>query len=177
MRLLGRMTCLGLFTFAACSASERAASTSAAPNEAQPDRGPSGPTGTGAPGEPGGPAPGGAGGPDSEPPRPYVPFDVNHVLSTGQSNSVAHEGRPVISTAQPCSNLMFDVGVMTSGNCEREGCRTYQKPSAFVPLVEGDMFWYPVETMSAGLGNEAAMLARTKYGQASHDVLVSLAGR
>ena len=108
---------------------------------------------------------------------PYEHFDVNHVLSTGQSNSVAHEGRPVLSTTQPFSNLMFDVGVMTSGGCEREGCRTYQKPTGFAPLVEGDSFWYPVETMSAGLGNQAAMLAKTKHQKPAHDVLVSLAGR
>ncbi len=115
--------------------------------------------------------------PDEEQPVPYQHFDVNHVLSTGQSNSVAHEGRPVLTTEQPFANLMFDVGVMTSGDCEREGCRTYQKPGGFSPLHEGDTFWYPVETMSSGLANEAAMLARTKYQKASHDLLVSLAGR
>lgn len=108
---------------------------------------------------------------------PYQPFDVNHVLSTGQSNSVAHEGRPVLSTTQPFANLMFDVGVMTSGDCEREGCRTYQKPSAFVPLVEGDTFWYPVETMSAGMANLTTKLAAEKYGRPGHEMLVSLAGR
>ncbi len=112
-----------------------------------------------------------------EPATPYQPFDVNHVLSTGQSNSVAHEGRPVLSTAQPYGNVMFDVGIMTSGTCEREGCRTYQKPGRFVPLVEGDAFWYPVETMSAGLANQVAKLAKDKLGKPSHDVLVSLAGR
>jgi hypothetical protein len=114
---------------------------------------------------------------DDETPVPYVDFDINHVVSTGQSNSVAHGGVPPITTEQPFSNLMFDVGVMTSGTCEPEGCRVYQQPTSFVPLVEGDTFWYPVETMSSGLGNEAAMLARKKYGKASHDLLVSLAGR
>ncbi len=112
----------------------------------------------------------------STPVVPYQPFDVNHVLSTGQSNSVAHEGRPVLSTTQPFANLMFDVGVMTSGDCEREGCRTYQKPSSFVPLVEGDTFWYPVETMSAGMANLGAKLAGDKQ-KPRHDMLVSLAGR
>jgi hypothetical protein len=72
---------------------------------------------------------------------------------------------------------MFDVGVMTSGVCEREGCRVYQKPTSFVPLVEGDTFWYPVETMSSGLANEGAMLGKSKYGKPAHDILVSLAGR
>jgi hypothetical protein len=108
---------------------------------------------------------------------PYVHFDINHVLSTGQSNSVAHEGRPVLSTTQPYSNLMFDVGVMTSGSCEGEGCRAYQKPSSLVPLVEGDTFWWPVETMSSGMANEATKLATTKYGKPSHTILMSLAGR
>ena len=112
-----------------------------------------------------------------EQPVPYVAFDINHVVSTGQSNSVAHEGRPLLSTAQPFDNLMFDVGVMTSGVCEAQGCRTYQTPTGFVPLTEGDTFWYPVETMSSGLANEAAMLARTKHGKPTHDLLVSLAGR
>ena len=113
----------------------------------------------------------------AEQPLPYVAFDINHVVSTGQSNSVAHEGRPLISTAQPFDNLMFDVGVMTSGVCEAQGCRTYQTPTGFVPLTEGDTFWYPVETMSSGLANQAAMLARTKHGKPTHDLLVSLAGR
>jgi hypothetical protein len=123
-----------------------------------------------------------AGAPESgseaeDPPIPYQHFDVNHVLSTGQSNSVAHEGRPVLSNAQPYGNLMFNVGVMTSGACEREGCRTYQKPTGFSPLVEGDTFWYPVETASSGLANQVSKLATTQYRKPSHDVLVSLAGR
>jgi hypothetical protein len=106
-----------------------------------------------------------------------VRFDVNHVISTGQSNSVAHEGRPFITNSQPFTNLMFDVGVMTSGVCETQGCRVYQKPSGFTPLMEGDSFWYPVETMSSGLGNEGSLLAHTKHNEARHDILVSLAGR
>jgi hypothetical protein len=116
------------------------------------------------------------GGPTGDPPVPYEHFDINHVLSTGQSNSVAHEGRPILSTTQPYTNLMFDVGIMTSGTCEREGCRTYQKPTGFLPLVEGDSFWYPVETMSAGMANQAAKLAKAA-GKNGHDLLVSLAGR
>jgi hypothetical protein len=105
-----------------------------------------------------------------------VAFDVNHVLSTGQSNSVAHGAVPVLTTTQPFTNLMFDVGVMTSAVCEASGCRAYEKPTALVPLTEGDAFWYPVETMSSGLGNEAAMLAKTRRNE-THSVLVSLAGR
>jgi hypothetical protein len=149
---------------------------------------PSGPSGSGtaspaAPVAPGGAGGGGAGGGGShdgetpETPIPYVAFDVNHVVSTGQSNSVSHGGIPVLTTTQPFTNLSFDVGVMTSGDCEREGCRAYQKPSTFIPLTEGDSFWYPVETMSSGLANEGTLLAKNKYGKTSHDILVSLAGR
>jgi hypothetical protein len=114
---------------------------------------------------------------DADPVIPYQAFDINHVVSTGQSNSVAHEGRPVLSTSQPYKNLMFDVGVMTSGTCEREGCRVYQKPSSFVPLTEGDTFWYPVETMSSGMANEVSKLASSVYNKGDHSLLVSLAGR
>jgi hypothetical protein len=110
-------------------------------------------------------------------PVPYQAFDINHVVSTGQSNSVAHEGIPPLSTTQPANNLMFDVGVMTSGDCDTEGCKTYQKPTSFVPLVEGDTFWYPVETMSSGLANLASQLATTTYQKPSHSILMSLAGR
>ena len=111
---------------------------------------------------------------DAEPPTvPYVHFDVNHVLSTGQSNSVANDAVPVLTNTQPYSNLMFDVGVMTAASCDGDGCTAYQKPSSFLPLVEGDSFWYPVETMSSGLANEAAKLGLAK----NHAVLVSLHGR
>jgi len=68
---------------------------------------------------------------------------------------------------------MFDVGVMTATSCDGNGCTTYQKPSSFLPLVEGDSFWYPVETMSSGLANEAAKLGLAK----NHAILVSLHGR
>ena len=111
---------------------------------------------------------------DAEPPpAPYVHFDVNHVLSTGQSNSVANDAVPALTKTQPYSNLMFDVGVMTAASCDGDGCKAYQKPSSFLPLVEGDSFWYPVETMSSGLANEAAKLGVAK----DHTVLVSLHGR
>lgn len=112
--------------------------------------------------------------PPEKPARPYVPYDVNHVLSTGQSNAVANEGVPIVSTTQPYANLAFDTGVMTSGSCDGDGCRTYQKPNAFKPLVEGDNFFgYPVETMSSGLANQVSKLA----GASPHAMLVSLHGR
>lgn len=114
---------------------------------------------------------------------PFVHVDVNHVLSTGQSNSVANDGKPVLSTTQPYDNLMFDVGVMTGTQCDGNGCRAYDRPSAFVPLVEGDTFFAgsPVETISSALANTATRLARAGAlegtGDTSHDVLVSLHGR
>jgi len=116
------------------------------------------------------------------PPTPYTPFDVNHVLSTGQSNSTANDGKPIVSTTQPYGNMMFDTGVMTGANCDGDGCKVYEQPSGFVPLVEGDRFFsYGVETMSSGLANQAAKLASTQYlvGTATpqHDMLVSLHGR
>jgi len=114
----------------------------------------------------------------------YQHFDVNHVLSTGQSNSVANSGTPVLTTTQPYANLSFDVGVMTGATCDGQGCKAYQTPASFVPLVEGDRFFnYGVETMSSGLANEVTKIARSVYlvGQApprtSHDLLVSLHGR
>lgn len=115
------------------------------------------------------------------PPVPYQHFDVNHVLSTGQSNAVANDGVPVLSTTQPYTNLMFDTGVIPASGCDGDGCTAYRKPTSFVPLVEGAIFFGPVETMSAGLANEVAKLAKEKYlvGKplAKHDMLVSLHGR
>ena len=172
---------LAIVAAAACDSSTDAPSSSGGGGDANPNAPGATTPGGGSSANGGGATDtGGGGANEGEPaPIPYQHFDVNHVLSTGQSNSVAHEGRPVLSTTQPYSNLMFDVGVMTSGTCEREGCRTYQKPSSFVPLKEGDTFWYPVETMSSGLANEVAKLAKEKLlvGKPSHDVLVSLAGR
>lgn len=114
----------------------------------------------------------------------YQHFDINHVLSTGQSNSVANSGTPVLSTTQPFSNLMFNVGVMTATNCNGDGCTVYQTPSSLVPLVEGDKFLsYSVETASAGIANQITNIARSVYlvgqpaGRTSHDVMVSLHGR
>jgi hypothetical protein len=110
-------------------------------------------------------------------------FDINHVLSTGQSNSVANSGSPVLTSTQPYSNTMFDVGVMTCADCSGDGCMATETPSAFVPLVEGDRFFnYGVETMSSGFANNATMLAQTRYllGNtiaSSHKLLVSLHGR
>ncbi len=104
--------------------------------------------------------------------------EVNHVLSTGQSNSVGFHAVPVLSTAQPFGNLSFDVGVMTSSACDKDGCRAYEKPSSFVPLVEGDVYDSgPVETMSSGLANMTSKIATERDAGARHDMLVSVHGR
>jgi len=121
-----------------------------------------------------------AGNPIVEPPPPRCDVrvaDINHILSTGQSNSVSNGGTPIISTTQPYDNVMFDVGIMTGGACgDGQGCKSYQTPSSFVPLVEGDQFFnFSVETISAGLANQATFLAQS-LGM-SHTVLVSLHGR
>src|SRR5262249_35806330 len=54
-------------------------------------------------------------------------------------------------------------------------CSTYEKPSRLVPLVEGDTYFYPVETMSSGFANEVAKLASMQGP--SHAMLVSVHGR
>ena len=136
--------------------------------------------GDGRPGDstvaPAGTDPSADGGPDLGPAVPYMPFDVNHVLSTGQSNSVANDGNPALSTTQTLGNLMFDVGVMTAQDCDGDGCRVNETPRAFTALVEGDMFFgYPVETMSSGLANQTATFAKARG--LSHTMLVSLHGR
>jgi len=115
---------------------------------------------------------------------PYIDYAVNHVLVTGQSNSVANSGTPVLSAAQPHSNVMFDTGVMPMTQCDGAGCRAFDPPSSFVPLVEGDNFFgYGVETPAAGIANEITHLAKERYQgvvkglPADHSVLVSLHGR
>jgi hypothetical protein len=170
-----------LIVAAACSSSEPPPRESAAcaADEPRPADGASEPGPRGAPAS--GETSGTATGPSTPAPVPYEHFDVNHILSTGQSNAVANDGKPVLSTTQPYDNLMFDSGVMTGGSCDTNGCSRYQKPTSLVPLVEGDTFFSPIETMSSGLANEATRLARASSAAGSpiarHDVLVSLHGR
>ncbi len=120
---------------------------------------------------------------EAPPPRAYRHYDVNHVLSTGQSDSVANGAFPVLTTSQPFGNLSFDVGVMTARNCDGDGCTEYDTPKGFVPLAEGDTFFdYGVETMSSGFANQASVFANAWFPKAglpnaSHDILVSLHGR
>ncbi len=120
---------------------------------------------------------------DGAPPLTYKHYDINHVLSTGASDSVANGGSPRLTSTQPYTNLSFDTGVMTAGTCNGSGCKVYQTPAGFIPLVEGDRFFnYAVETMSSGLANHASSLATSWFAKvglpyAQHDVLVSLHGR
>jgi hypothetical protein len=110
-------------------------------------------------------------------------FGLNHILSTGQSNSTANGGSAPVSTTQPYQNRMFNTGVMSMQNCTGEGCTTYQTPTSLVPLIENDSFFaYTVETASSGLANQATRLARATYFAGNpvtdtHDVMVSLHGR
>lgn len=114
----------------------------------------------------------------------FVFADLNQILLTGQSNAVANSTDP-ITTTQPYSNVMFDVGVMTCAACNGDGCNTYQTPTSFVPLKEGDTFFTsnPVETSCSGFANEATKLAREIYlvgktgAQADHVILPSGHGR
>ena len=123
--------------------------------------------------------------PEGEVAKTYVDFAINHVLSTGQSNSVANGATPVLTTTQPYTNVSFNTGVMPMSNCDGDGCYQFDAPSSFVPLVEGDNFFgYGVETASAGIANEISHLAAARYHfgtkaglPSKHDVLVSLHGR
>jgi hypothetical protein len=129
---------------------------------------------------------------DARPPA-YVDFAINHVLLVGQSNVVGNSAAPELSTAQPFENLMFDNGPMsmTGGyaqisnpasaptpNCDQDGCRLYQTPTKFVPLVEGDRYFdYTVETPASGLANGATYLGGLRFGIPKHTVLASVDGR
>ncbi len=120
---------------------------------------------------------------DAATPPTYKHYDINHVLSTGASDSVANGASAFLTTTQPFGNLQFDTGVMTAGTCDGSGCKVYQTPSAFAPLVEGDKFFnYGVETMSSGFGNQANVFASQYFAKVGlpaveHAVLVSLHGR
>jgi len=78
-------------------------------------------------------------------PPPFDFFELNHVLSTGQSLSVGAVGSPPLSTTQPYANVMFAQGVIPGGTAL----------TTLVPLVEKT-----VETMSSGLANDVTKSAR-----------------
>ncbi len=110
--------------------------------------------------------------PAPEKPRPYLPKDINHILFAGQSNAVALNATPTTFT-QPYSNVSFNTGVMPMTGCSGEGCSTFQKPSSFVPLIEGDYFFGGsfVETACSSFANEVSRMS------AGHTSLVSNHGR
>lgn len=95
-------------------------------------------------------------------PEARADYDINHVLSTGQSLAIGVGGRPYLTREQPFTNMMFATGVMAG----REDL------TAFVPLVEGD--YIPgteasTETMSSAFANLASNEGR-------HSILVSVHG-
>lgn len=111
--------------------------------------------------------------PPPNPPYEFKNYDYNHILSTGQSNSVGNGSSPPLSNSQPYNNVMFNSGVMTCAACDGQGCRTYENPNSFVPLKEGDRFFshYTVETMSSAMANQITFLYN------NHVSLVSNSGR
>jgi hypothetical protein len=189
--LFGLSLGLGIAVYGCSSTGEDVAGSGTDPtNPGDPggsSGGPGGGRGDGGDRSEGGNGPADTGDGGDAPAVPYTDYAINHVMVTGQSNSVANDGKPVLSTTQPFGNLMFDTGVMPMTNCgNEESCYDYQPPSRFVPLVEGDTFWGGdnlVETPSAGIANEIALLATTKYQgkipglPANHDVLMTLHGR
>jgi len=119
----------------------------------------------------------------------YVDYQINHVLVTGQSNSVATGGGAALSTTQPYGNLRFDTGVMSMTQCDGNGCKAYAPPGSFVPLIQADGFYggtTKAETTTSGLADEISYLAQERYEFGSpdrptyptkHDVLASVHGR
>ena len=118
----------------------------------------------------------------------YVDYAVNHVLSTGQSNSVGVGGTPPLTISPGSySNLMFDNGPMSMTGCNADGntgCSGYQAPTTFVPIQEGDVYYESCETPSTTIANGISKIALetfhfgAKAGTPSkHDVLVSAHGR
>ncbi len=107
---------------------------------------------------------------DTGPAYVYPYFDINHILSTGQSLSVGSQGAPLLSTTQPYANLKFNTGVVAGGSATGM--------TSFIPLVEGPT----LETMSSGLANLITQMAedevfKTRPAPANtHVALVSCHG-
>ncbi|MEE2888354.1 MAG: hypothetical protein VX951_13065 [Planctomycetota bacterium] len=93
---------------------------------------------------------------------PYDHFDVNHILSGGQSLAMGGLGTPVLSKTQNYKNCMFDAGLRSQS-------------TRLAPLVEN--YW---ETMSSGMSNTISELHKLQYNNngsqppQTHDVLVSI---
>jgi hypothetical protein len=103
----------------------------------------------------------------AEEPFVFTAYDVNHVLSTGQSLAVGVSGAPALTTSQPFGNLMFNSGVM-AGSEELE---------SFEPLVEGDTIpgsKAVVETMSSSFANLVSAISIASGSERRHDILMSV---
>ena len=138
-----------LLVLAAVACSKDDVSTTSEPSDAGVTPAPTSTTPTpnedsGSPGVDAGPSDAGV---DAPPPFEPTFFDLNHVLSTGQSLSVGSQGTPILSTTQPYDNKMFATGVRAGGT----------GLTSLVPLVETG-----VETMSAGMSTLITSLAETE---------------
>lgn len=90
----------------------------------------------------------------------FKAYDLNYILSTGQSLSVGSQGTPALSVEPRDENVMFNTGVLAGGT----------NLTSFVPLVEAN-----VETMSAGLANHVSADAKASFGL-DHRILLSAHG-
>lgn len=132
---------------------------------------------------------------DDDPLSAYTDYSINHILSTGQSNSTANggtkndagQGFPQFNFTAPhpsLTNITFDTGVFTALGCNGSGCpaNTHKVPVSFMAIKEGDAFLgYGVETISSAMANRISEIAVATYfpgtGLTKHDVLVSQHGR
>lgn len=104
---------------------------------------------------------------------PPVEADINHLVLYGQSLAIGAQGTPVISDAQPYSNLTFDGGPRASG-------ASFSPLKALVEdnLVAPDGGTNRGETPCSGAAKYATELAAVENGLAtiSHVILASTAG-
>ena len=165
---------------AACSSSD----SSAPANDS--DASPDGPDTTSESG------PGSDGGADTGPgpgelSPDYVDYDINAIISTGQSNSIGQGGTTILTpTPGPYNNVMFDTGVLSVSTCSENtgGCKMLETPTSMVPIHEGDTYFYPVETPATALANQVTKIALETFMFGSragtpskHDVFVADDGR
>lgn len=118
----------------------------------------------------------------------YAHFGVNHILVTGQSNSIASGGDPALTVGdgcQPFSNVMFNTGVITTIPAANNNVQPQGPLTSLQPLCEGDRFFngytLGVETVCSSMANTVTQLSRDDYFKgnaqlASHDLLASLHG-
>jgi hypothetical protein len=162
---------LALLTAAACSDEETTGPGTVTPTSTTAPGGQGGVSGGGGSALGGAGGLGGAAGEGGSGAQPLALtyYDVNQVLSTGQSLSVGAQGAPALSTEQPYDNLMFSGGVAATTAL-----------TEFAPLVEG--VDPAVETMSSAFANFVTQMARDEVlvsqpvGEQTHDVLVTLHG-